>query len=169
MKFVSLQLALQAAILAVVFAGAGHAADKDAPPFSAQDLQAKIEYCQLCHQPSGQGYRAASPIPRLAGQQTEYFENQLRAFIERRRVHTFMFNVAHSLSPAMQGALAEHFRELNPKPMGVPQRNSWLREKKSTKREFPMPIFLPALPATVQRLKVTGHFLVWRVNSITTS
>ncbi len=59
----SLQLALQAAILAVAFAAAGHAEDKDARPFSAQDLQAKIEYCQRCHQPSAQGIRAASPIP----------------------------------------------------------------------------------------------------------
>ena len=29
-----------------------------------------------------------------------------------------MFNVAHFLSPGMQRALAEHFRGLNPKPIG---------------------------------------------------
>ncbi len=29
-----------------------------------------------------------------------------------------MFNVAHVLSPAMLKALAEHFRDLNPKPLG---------------------------------------------------
>jgi cytochrome c553 len=87
-------------------------------PPSARDIQAKMEYCQICHQPSGQGVRGTPPIPRLAGQQTEYFVNQLRAFIERRRLHNIMFNVAHFLSPAMQRALAEHFRELNPKPIG---------------------------------------------------
>jgi len=118
MTFTSLQLALQTTILAVVFATAGHAEEKEVPPFSAQDLQAKIAYCQLCHLPSGQGFRAAFPIPRLAGQQTEYIENQLRAFTERRRLHPIMFTVAHSLNPAMQRAIAEHFRGLNPKPIG---------------------------------------------------
>jgi len=114
----SLQLALQTTILVFAFAAASRAEEKDAPPFSAQDLQAKIEYCQRCHQPSAQGIRAASPIPRLAGQQVEYLENQLRAFIEHRRVHSVMYNVVHNLSPAMQRALAEHFRDLNPKPIG---------------------------------------------------
>jgi cytochrome c553 len=118
MKFVRLQLASQTAILAVIFATAGHAEDKNMPAAPAQDLQAKIEYCQRCHQSSGQGIRAASPIPRLAGQQVEYFENQLRAFIDHRRVHSVMENVAHNLSPATQKGIAEHFRELNPKPIG---------------------------------------------------
>ncbi len=87
-------------------------------PPSAEDLRAKIEECQVCHQPSGQGYRGVPPVPRLAGQQVEYIVNQLRAFIEHRRVHPIMGNVAQFLSPAMQRALAEHFRGLNPKPVG---------------------------------------------------
>lgn len=91
---------------------------EDAIPPSERDVQAKIENCQICHQPSGQGFRGTPPIPRLAGQQTEYFVNQLRAFIERRRVHTIMFNVAHFLTPGMQRALAEHFRDLNSGPIG---------------------------------------------------
>jgi len=118
MKVISLQLALQTAILAIVFAAAGRAADTDRAAFSERDLQAKIQYCTYCHQPTGQGYRGAFPIPRLAGQQTEYFENQLRAFVERRRENKFMFNVAHVLRPAMITALATHFRDLNPKPDG---------------------------------------------------
>ncbi len=87
-------------------------------PPSARDVQAKIEYCQVCHQPLGQGFRGVPPVPRLAGQQIDYFVNQLRAFIEHRRVHPIMVNVAQYLSPAMQRALAEHFRGLNPKPIG---------------------------------------------------
>jgi cytochrome c553 len=110
-----MRLALQAAFLTVAFASAGRAEDKAAP---AQDVQAKIQYCTRCHQTSGQGLRAASPIPRLAGQQVEYFENQLRAFIERRRVHSVMENVAHNLTAETQRALAEHFRDLNPKSIG---------------------------------------------------
>ncbi len=87
-------------------------------PPSAPDLQAKMEYCHVCHQPSGEGIHGEPPIPRLAGQQVEYFVNQLRAFIEHRRLHPIMGNVAQHLGPAMQRALAEHFRDLNPKPIG---------------------------------------------------
>ena len=57
-------------------------------------------------------------MPRLAGQQPEYLENQLRAFIERRRTNPIMFNVAHVLSPSMISGLAAHFEDLNPKPLG---------------------------------------------------
>ena len=169
MKFIRLQLALQTAILAVVFAAPGYAEDKGTAAVSAQDLQTKVEYCQRCHQSSGQGIRAASPIPRLAGQQVEYFENQLRAFIEHRRLHSVMENVAHTLSPAMQRGIAEHFRDLNPKPVGGGQRNSWLAVSKSMKRVFPMPIFRPALPVTVQKRKVTERFPVSQANSMSTS
>jgi len=86
--------------------------------FSQQELQAKLAYCKTCHGLSGQGYRGANPMPRLAGQQTEYLENQLRAFIERRRTNPIMNNVAHVLSPNMITALATHFKDLNPKPLG---------------------------------------------------
>jgi cytochrome c553 len=110
-----LQLALQAAVLAVVAPAAAHAQSASA---SKGVLQAKIEFCKNCHGSSGQGYHGFVPIPRLAGQQTEYFENQLRAFLERRRENRFMAGVAHTLSPSMRTALAAHFRSLNPKPLG---------------------------------------------------
>ncbi|HUZ91647.1 MAG TPA: c-type cytochrome, partial [Methylocella sp.] len=48
----------------------------------------------------------------------EYLENQLRAFIERKRTNPVMSNVAHALSPSMIAALAAHFRDLNPNPFG---------------------------------------------------
>jgi len=118
MKVVPAKLALPAAILAIVFSGEVRAADTSAPAVATRAVEAKIQYCSECHQPSGQGYRGATAIPRLAGQQTEYFQNQLQAFIERRRTNKFMFKVAHSLSPEMLAALAAHFSELNPKPLG---------------------------------------------------
>jgi len=110
-----LQLALQAAVLAMVAPAAAHGQSASA---SKGALQAKIEFCKNCHGSSGQGYHGFVPIPRLAGQQTEYFENQLRAFLERRRKNRFMAGVAHTLSPSMRTALAAHFRSLNPKPLG---------------------------------------------------
>jgi cytochrome c553 len=111
-----MQLALQTAILAVFLSGAGRADDMDT--VSKGGVQAKIGYCKDCHGPSAQGYRGFFPIPRLAGQQTEYLENQLRAFIEHRRTNNVMFNVAHSLSPTMIAALAAEFREFNPRSIG---------------------------------------------------
>lgn len=118
MKVISLRLALQAAVLALVFSAAGRADEIGAAAFSKSELQAKLEYCKTCHGLSGQGYRGYFPMPRLAGQQPKYLENQLRAFIERRRTNPVMFNVAHALSPSMVAALAAHFRELDPNPIG---------------------------------------------------
>ena len=82
------------------------------------DFKEKLEYCKTCHGLSGEGYRGYFPMPRLAGQQPKYIENQLRAFIERRRVNPVMFNVAHVLSSSTLAALSEHFRNLNPEPIG---------------------------------------------------
>jgi cytochrome c553 len=94
------------------------------------DLQGKISYCKDCHGVSAQGYNGYYPIPRLAGQQTEYLQNQLRAFIEHRRTNNIMFNVAHSLSPAMLSALAAHFASLHPPPIGGAPRQLVARGRK---------------------------------------
>ena len=118
MKVSSLRLALPTAILGIVFAATGRADDTRTADFSRQGLQAKIEYCTTCHGISGQGYHGFYPIPRLAGQQTEYIENQLQAFIEHRRENRYMYSVAHVLSPTMRTALAKHFSKLNPRPLG---------------------------------------------------
>jgi cytochrome c553 len=114
MKLSCLKLPLQMTILVTVL----RPANTDVAAFSQRDLQAKIEYCKTCHGLYGQGFRGSVPMPRIAGQQTEYLENQLRAFLERRRESQFMFNVANALSPAMPAALAAHFADLNPKPLG---------------------------------------------------
>lgn len=118
MKRISLRLALQTAVLAIAFAASGHADERGSGTFARQDLQAKLEYCKTCHGLSGQGYRGYFIMPRLAGQQPKYIENQLEAFIERRRSNPIMFNVAHSLSPSMLTTLATHFKDLNPSPLG---------------------------------------------------
>jgi cytochrome c553 len=109
-------LLLTAAFAMVV--SAAQAKDKEASVTSAQELKAKTDYCKTCHGVSGQGFRGAFPMPRLAGQQPEYLKNQLSAFIERRRTNPVMFNVAHVLSPPMLTALSTYFRDLNPKPLG---------------------------------------------------
>ena len=107
-------LPAQLAALTIVFSGAGHA---DTRTVSKQTVAAKMEYCQECHGASGQGYHGYYPIPRLAGQQPEYFANQLHAFAERGRANNIMYSVARSLNPSMITALAVNFRGLNPPPL----------------------------------------------------
>jgi cytochrome c553 len=116
MKRIGLTSLSLAAIVVIASAAASRA--EDSATVSPRDLDAKINYCKTCHGTNGQGFRGAYPMPRLAGQQTEYLENQLQAFIERRRTNPVMFNVAHVLSPAMLKGLATRFKDLNPKPLG---------------------------------------------------
>jgi cytochrome c553 len=137
MKVSSKRLVLPTTILAIVIATAGRAEDKGVADFSKQALQAKIEYCKTCHGVSGQGFHGSTPIPRLAGQKTQYIENQLKAFIERRRENKYMYTVAHVLSPPMQAALAKQFYDLNPKPLGGGPKELVVTGKKIYEEGFP--------------------------------
>ena len=102
MRLHSLHVTLPAGVLAMVVSAAAPADEGGGGAFPPHALHAKLDYC----------------MPRLAGQQPKYVENQLRAFIERRRTNPVMFNVARVLSPAMISALAENFRALNSRPVG---------------------------------------------------
>ncbi len=125
MRLISLRLPMQATVLALVASTAGHAADPaeiGAAAYPKQSLQAKLEYCKTCHGLAGQGYRGYFAMPRLAGQQPKYIENQLHAFIEHRRRNAIMTNAARALNPSMVAALAQHFKDLDPRPLqGAPK------------------------------------------------
>jgi cytochrome c553 len=110
--------ALCAVLIALAFTATGWARQRVWRVAAESGFEGKADYCRTCHGLSGEGYRGYYPMPRLAGQQPKYIENQLRAFIERRRVNPVMFNVAHALSPAMLEALTQYFYQLNPPPIG---------------------------------------------------
>ena len=129
-----LRLALPTAMLTIIPGLTAHA---QGAAVSKQELDAKLAYCKTCHGANGQGYHGAYPIPRLAGQQPEYFENQLHAFIDRRRENKFMYSVAHVLSPAMLPALAAHFKDLNPAPLGGAPKELIPTGKKIYEEGFP--------------------------------
>jgi cytochrome c553 len=118
MTGVRLPLLRSMALFAMLFSTPGFAEERQSNAPSKAEVEAKLAYCKTCHGLSGQGFRGASPMPRLAGQQPEYVQNQLQAFIERQRTSPVMFNVAHVLKPGMLEALAEGFKDLNPKPLG---------------------------------------------------
>ena len=105
-------------------------ASQAANGFSKQAFESKLDYCETCHGNSGQGFRGYVTMPRLAGQQPQYIENQLRAFIEHRRKNPVMANVAHAIDPKMVPALAAHFHMLNPPPFGGAPKNSAALGKK---------------------------------------
>ena len=129
MRAIGVRLMLHIAVLAVALPASGHAQERMAAA-RVGGLEAKLEYCKTCHGLSGQGYIGWFAMPRLAGQQPEYIEAQLRAFIERRRTNPIMTNVAHALSPSMVTALANHFRHLDPPPFGGAPRGSTALGKK---------------------------------------
>lgn len=112
-----LKRTVMAATLVVGFSQSAHTENRKGD-ISKTELDAKIAYCKTCHGLSAQGFRGSFPMPRLAGQQPEYIENQLKAFIEHRRNNPVMFNVAHAMSPAMLTAVTAEFKNLNPKPLG---------------------------------------------------
>src|SRR6201987_1607152 len=112
MKVIGVRWVLSTAVVATFVVTAGRSDGGD------RGVQAKLEYCETCHGLSGEGYHGYFTMPRLAGQQPEYLENQLRAFIERRRTNPVMFNVSHVLNPSMVTALAAYFKDLDPKPLG---------------------------------------------------
>lgn len=113
-------LMLPAVILTLSFASPAAAQNN----VSKAEIDAKLRYCEVCHGVSAQGFHGYYPIPRLAGQPTDYLKNQLQAFVEHRRTNNIMFNVGHVLSPAMIDALTTDFNQLNPKPLGgAPKEN----------------------------------------------
>jgi cytochrome c553 len=113
-----LKLAMQAAaVFGTVFLAAGQA---NAASARLSDLQGKINFCKTCHGQSGEGFYGFYTAPRLAGQNVEYIENQLKAFSSHTRVSPagkrFMTGIAKSLSPTTWKALAKYFSRLNPPP-----------------------------------------------------
>jgi cytochrome c553 len=104
MKFVISNTAIVALIASVLPALAG-----DMEP-------ASVRNCTWCHGASAQGY---APAPRLAGQKSQYTENQLLSFIKHTRDNPFsqqyMWGAAANLSPSTMHYLAVYFSKELPK------------------------------------------------------
>src|SRR5215472_6098897 len=72
-------LILAAAVLPLSFSSPAAAQGN----VSKAEADAKLRYCEVCHGVSAQGFHGYYPIPRLAGQPTEYLKNQLHASVGR--------------------------------------------------------------------------------------
>lgn len=115
MRHITVPVAILAA-LSLTSAAADLGPDKT----SRAAIQSKARYCTFCHGRSGEGYHGYYAIPRLAGQTTEYFENQLAAFTERRRDSNMALVMAkvHGVKPDLRSPLAAHFAGLTPEAFG---------------------------------------------------
>ncbi len=130
MKAGSLRLALTTALFAVAlpltaYADAGETS-------SVSGFQGKVSFCNDCHGAEGRGYLGWFPMPRIAGQQTQYFVDQLKDFEEKNRennIAILMYEV-HKVRPSLAKALAEHFHHHNPAPLGGAPRELVSRGKK---------------------------------------
>src|SRR5512135_3025063 len=83
-KGVKMGSTLPTTFLAAVFFVAGLTEGAHAASVSQKDLKAKLDYCEVCHGIDARGFVGYFPIPRLAGQQVEYIENELNGFVQHK-------------------------------------------------------------------------------------
>lgn len=102
------RFAVQMAALAITLASTS-------PLLAEDDLP--IRNCTFCHGVSGQGFMVA---PRIAGQQPQYIENQLKNFIAHIRdnpyAKKYMWNASANLTPEGISAFAQYFSSQAPRP-----------------------------------------------------
>lgn len=95
-----------------------------APPAAAApvDVAGTVHVCSSCHGPGG--HSISSTFPRLAGQQKDYLEAQLKAFRDHTRAdphaRTYMWGMAARLSDALIAGIADYYSKEPPVP-GTPE------------------------------------------------
>ena len=110
------------AVLAIVAlaAAVGSASQAQAPAQDAATFAS--DNCASCHGPNGNSTETA--YPRLAGQQKQYLEVQLKAFRGHQRREApalaYMLPRAAGLSDAAIAELAEYYSQQKPAPAAAP-------------------------------------------------
>jgi cytochrome c553 len=120
--FVAVLLALVAAPCDAQAPKAGSAppaaAPSAAPPPAAGpvDVSGTVHVCSSCHGPDGRS--VSSTFPRLAGQQKDYIETQLKAFRDKTRADphakTYMWGMAARLGDPLILGVADYYSSQKP-------------------------------------------------------
>lgn len=120
-------LALAAAPCGAQAPKAGAAAAPAAPPAAPapaagpDEVAGAIHVCSSCHGPGGRS--VSSTFPRLAGQQKDYLEAQLKAFRDKTRADphakTYMWGMAARLTDPLIEGIAQYYSSQKPVP-GIP-------------------------------------------------
>jgi cytochrome c553 len=102
------------ALAAILFLASGCAGSGKSTV--AQTVEGTQQVCSSCHGSDG---KSVSPtFPRLAGQQAEYLEVQLKAFRDKSRAdphaHTYMWGMAAKLSDETIAGLAASYSAMPP-------------------------------------------------------
>jgi cytochrome c553 len=103
---------------------AGAAAPAAAPPAVSapaagpDEVAGAIHVCSSCHGPGGRSI--SSTFPRLAGQQKDYLDTQLKAFRDKTRADphakTYMWGMAARLTDPLIAGVAEYYSSQKPVP-----------------------------------------------------
>jgi cytochrome c553 len=109
-------IAVAFALAALAACSADHGGSGGAEQAQAQGAPGVVHVCSSCH---GAGGRSDSPtFPRLAGQQKDYIEAQLKAFRDKTRAdphaHTYMWGMAAQLNDATIEGLASYYSSQQP-------------------------------------------------------
>ena len=98
MKIMSLRLALQAAVLVIVFSRRAARKTEALPAFRSQNFRPSWNIAKPATGCRDRGIVDIFPCHGSRDSSPKYLENQLRAFFERKRLNPVMSNVAHVLS-----------------------------------------------------------------------
>lgn len=137
-----------AALLALLAAPCGAQAPQagGAPPAGGPvDVSGTIHVCSSCHGPGGRS--VSSTFPRLAGQQKDYLEAQLKAFRDHSRADphakTYMWGMAARLSDPLIDGIAGYYSSQPPVP-GSPDNSA---EATAGRKIYTEGIASPSVPA----------------------
>lgn len=116
MQKITLPLALVITLLSAGCSSLDRSRDLADPRVSGHTLAQQV--CSICHGLDG---NTISPqFPRLAGQQKQYLENQLKNFRAKHRADPpgpeYMWGIARSLTNEQIAQLADYFSKQKPKP-----------------------------------------------------
>jgi cytochrome c553 len=104
------------ALVAVPCSAQAPQAGTAAPAAAPADVAGVIHVCSSCHGPDGRS--VSSTFPRLAGQQKDYLEAQLKAFRDKTRADphakTYMWGMAARLSDPLIAGIADYYSSQKP-------------------------------------------------------
>jgi cytochrome c553 len=109
-------VAALAALTLLAACGTEKPGDPNQAPATPAQVEGTVHVCSSCHGLDG---KSISPtFPRLAGQQAQYLEAQLKAFRDKTRAdphaHTYMWGMAAHLSDPMIAGVAAYYAALTP-------------------------------------------------------
>ena len=164
MKLMSLRLALQTTVFAVV-ASAGGAEGAGADPtmsLGRGNVEAKIEYCMDCHGPSGQGYRGFLTMPQVGWSNDRILGEPVTRVFGRQAGQKSIHKNGNGAWPQSGNAGRSWLRVSNTsirRHLEALRGSSPLRALGFMRREYRRPMFRHVWRVTAPRLRAKTKYL----------